>query len=68
MPSTASSQPQQNYGADTEQRPWDQHDHTKVEFSEDEKQKNWYDLDPERRKQLEVGIFNCDILPCSHSV
>lgn len=34
---------------------WDCHDSTKVEFSEEEKQKNWYDLDPERRKQLEIG-------------
>ncbi|KAB5592849.1 hypothetical protein CTheo_3709 [Ceratobasidium theobromae] len=36
-------------------RPWDQHDHTKVELTEEEKGKNWMDLSPERRKQLEVG-------------
>ncbi|CAE6412600.1 unnamed protein product [Rhizoctonia solani] len=51
----ASSQPQQTYNQPPEQRPWDQHDHTKVELSEEEKQKNWYDLDPERRKQVEIG-------------
>ncbi|KAJ1305803.1 hypothetical protein OPQ81_010533 [Rhizoctonia solani] len=49
------SQPQQTYNQPPEQRPWDQHDQTKVEFGEEEKQKNWYDLDPERRKQLEIG-------------
>jgi len=47
-------QPQQNYGSQ-EQRPWDKHDQTTVEFGQDEKEKNWYDLDPERRKQLEIG-------------
>ncbi|KAG9119559.1 hypothetical protein FRC07_005368, partial [Ceratobasidium sp. 392] len=26
-----------------------------VEFGHDEKQKNWYDIDEERRKQLEIG-------------
>jgi len=55
------SQPQQGHGGQQqdqgshEQRPWDQHETTKVEFSQEEKQKNWYDLDPERRQQLEVG-------------
>ena len=50
------SQPQAQppYGGGDQQR-WDCHDSTKVEFSEEEKQKNWYDLDPERRKQLEIG-------------
>ncbi|KAG9086773.1 hypothetical protein FRC06_002880 [Ceratobasidium sp. 370] len=48
------NQPQQS-AASSEQRPWDQHNQTKVEFGEDEKQKNWYDIDPERRKQLEIG-------------
>ncbi|KAJ1305777.1 hypothetical protein OPQ81_010507 [Rhizoctonia solani] len=38
-----------------EQRPWDQHDHTKVELSEEEEPKSWYDLEPERRKQIEMG-------------
>ncbi|KAF8750832.1 Carbohydrate binding domain [Rhizoctonia solani] len=48
--------PQQSYNQPPpEQRPWDQHDQTKVEFGEEEKQKNWYDLDPERRKQLEAS-------------
>ncbi|CAE7086401.1 unnamed protein product [Rhizoctonia solani] len=52
----APSQPQQSYNQPPpEQRPWDQHDQTKVEFSEEEKQKNWWDLDPERQKQLAVG-------------
>jgi len=51
---TPSSNQQQDYGSQ-EQRPWDQHNATKVEFSQEEKQKNWYDLDPERRQQLEVG-------------
>ncbi|MCV2423748.1 DUF3421 domain-containing protein, partial [Paucibacter sp. DJ4R-1] len=52
----APSQPQQSYQqTPPEQRPWDQHDQTKVEFSEEEKQKNWWDLDPERQKQLAVG-------------
>ncbi|KAG8683114.1 hypothetical protein FRC08_014523, partial [Ceratobasidium sp. 394] len=48
------NKPQEDYSSQ-EQRPWDQHDHTKVEFGQDEKQKNWYDIDPERRKQLEIG-------------
>ncbi|KAG8731491.1 hypothetical protein FRC11_003998 [Ceratobasidium sp. 423] len=55
MYGVAPSQPQQTYNQPPEQRPWDQHDHTKVEFSEEEKKKNWYDIDPERRKQLEIG-------------
>ncbi|KAG9104961.1 hypothetical protein FRC07_009678, partial [Ceratobasidium sp. 392] len=41
------NQPQQNYD-NPGQRPWDQHDQTKVEFGHDEKQKNWYDIDEER--------------------
>jgi hypothetical protein len=55
-PVAPSNQPQQAYGGN-EQRPWDQHETTKVEFSQEEKQKNWYDLDPERRQQLEVCHF-----------
>ncbi|QRV96618.1 hypothetical protein RhiJN_24636 [Ceratobasidium sp. AG-Ba] len=50
---TQPQQQQQDYGS--EQRPWDKHDQTTVEFGEEEKQKNWYDIDPERRKQLEIG-------------
>jgi len=48
------NQPQQDHSSN-EQRPWDQHDHTKVEIDHEEKKKNWFDIDPERRKQLEVG-------------
>lgn len=60
-PMVASSNQQQDYGSQ-EQRPWDQHNATKVEFSQEEKQKNWYDLDPERRQQLEVSIILSDFL------
>ncbi|KAG8683438.1 hypothetical protein FRC09_016081, partial [Ceratobasidium sp. 395] len=52
--SAPTNQAQQTYNA-PEQRPWDQHDQTKVEFGQEEKEKNWYDLDPERRQQLEIG-------------
>ncbi|KAG8744445.1 hypothetical protein FRC10_010115 [Ceratobasidium sp. 414] len=52
VPST--NQPQQDHSSG-EQRPWDQHDHTKVEIDHEEKKQNWFDITPERRKQLEIG-------------
>ncbi|ELU45096.1 pectate lyase domain-containing protein [Rhizoctonia solani AG-1 IA] len=58
--------PQQSYNQPPpEQRPWDQHDQTKVEFGEEEKQKNWYDLDPERRKQLEASRIKPKACSCA---
>lgn len=52
---SAPSKPQHQDYASHDQRPWDKHDTTQVEFGHEEKQKNWYDIDPERRQQLEVG-------------
>ncbi|KDQ57662.1 carbohydrate-binding module family 12 protein [Jaapia argillacea MUCL 33604] len=46
-------QPQQApYAPD---KPWDDHKTQHVDIPHDEQKKNWFDLDDERKKQLEVG-------------
>lgn len=34
---------------------WDEHKHQKVDIPQEEQQKHWWDLDDERKKQLEIG-------------
>lgn len=50
-------QQQGNYGTDqnTGGKNWDQHTTQTVDVHEHEKQKNWYDIPEDRRKQLEIG-------------
>ena len=33
---------------------WDEHKHQKVDIPHEEQQKNWWDLDDKRKKELEV--------------
>jgi len=38
-----------------EEKPWTEHVTQKVEVTEEEKEKHWYDLSDDRKKKLEVG-------------
>jgi len=50
--------PQDNYGGGDQsygEKNWDEHKEQQVEIHHDERKRNWHDLDPRRKKQLEVG-------------
>lgn len=48
-----------NYGADQStndpNKKWNEHTQQTVEIHDHEKEKNWYDIPPERRKEIEIG-------------
>jgi hypothetical protein len=52
-------QPQQpsygGYGDNNDHKKWDEHQTQKVDIPKEEKKKNWYDLDDDRKRQLEIG-------------
>ena len=39
---------------DLDEKRWDEHNHQKVDIPHEEQKKDWWDLDDNRKKQLEV--------------
>ena len=50
------------YGDNNDNKRWDDHQPQKVDIPPEEKKKNWWDLDDDRKRQLEVSIHDTCVM------